>query len=280
MPYIGSHINEDDILVSVDIAKLYKLNCLQIFLHDPKERKINHLDTDTVSQFSNDIKQNNINLFVHSSFMINIARPWDKYTWWINNLIDSIKLCHRLGAKGIVLHFGKKLDIDIKHAYNNMFTSLVYVISKTKKYKDIMILLETPARQGTEMCYTIDDLAYFYNKFKRNDMLKNRIKICIDTCHIFAAGHDIKTSLGITTYISDFDKKIGLDNIKLIHLNDSYHPFDSHIDRHDNIGKGYIGSDSLQIFYNFFKNRVPIILETPSIDREIDISILHSWNNK
>jgi endonuclease IV len=102
---------------------------------------------------------------VHSAYIHNVARNWDEYSWWIINLQSEIKYAHEIGAIGLVLHVGKQLDLSIEEAYNNMYSSLVYIHNKTRDYKDVIIMLETPTGQGSQLCYRIEDFAYFYKKF-------------------------------------------------------------------------------------------------------------------
>ena len=132
------------------------------------------------------LDDNNMKIVIHSSYTHNLARDWDEHSWWIKNIELEIKYAHMLGAIGLVIHFGKSLDIPLSQAYNNMYTSLVYLHNVTKEYKDVKIFLETSTGQGTEMCYKLEDLAHFYRKFSSNvnSELKDRIKLCIDTAHI------------------------------------------------------------------------------------------------
>lgn len=262
MKYIGAHINNKLVLDSVVMAHNLDLNCIQFYLHNPIDQEEYH-DTDKQINTMNYIRNSNITVFAHSSFTMNIASPWDKYTWWVNNLINSIKYCYNLYISGIIVHIGKQLKLSKEEAYNNMFTGLIYVLNVTKEYNRVKLILETPAGQGTELCSNIEELGYFYNKFKLHNKYKDRVKICIDTCHLFAAGYNISTEQGIVNVFDKIDKNIGFDNLALIHLNDSYQPLNSHIDRHENLGKGHIGKNGLKIFYSFFKDKVPIVIETP-----------------
>ena len=139
--------------------------------------------------------------------------------------------------------------------------------------------METSSGQGSELCYKIENLAYFYNKLSKhkNENIRNRFGICVDTCHIYVSGHDIRSLNAINKYLDTFNKLIGLEHIKLIHLNDSKQDIGTKIDRHENIGKGYIGKKGLLIFISIFKHlEVPIILETPKNYLEQDIKIISS----
>lgn len=246
---------------------------IQIFLTTPSEKHTHKQNKLELLKFKKYLDAHNMGVVVHSSYLHNIARSWDKYSYWIKNIELELKYCKIIGAVGLVLHLGKQLDMSKADAYNNMYTSLVYICSQTKKY-GVPILLETSSGQGSEMCYVMEDLSYFYKKFAHTDM-KDMIKICLDTCHVFAAGYDLRTNQSITTFLQLFDELIGVRNIKLIHLNDSKFDIESKRDVHDNIGNGYIGKNGLVLLYKYFKKLgVPIILETPNYGFRKEIKYL------
>jgi deoxyribonuclease-4 len=248
---------------------LYKIKFYQIFLSS--DRKIN-IKNDIIQKCKQICKSNNINLVVHASLMINIAKSWNKYSWWINYLIDAIKICYELNIKIIVLHLGLQLELSKQDALDNMMSSLLYIDKVTSKYKNVTIALETSSKQGTEMCYNIDDLAHFYTKL--NEKTK-RYKICIDTCHVFAAGYAINNEKGIHDFIFQIETKIKINNVVLIHLNDSYHELNSNIDRHANIGYGHIGKNNMKIIMQYFNSyNIPIVLETSYDHLHEDIEFL------
>jgi deoxyribonuclease-4 len=252
---LGFHIdsNIDKLIYNIKKAKQNKCNIVQFFLSNKKENSIIYK---LVKQC---LKDNNMKCFIHISYTINIANTWDQYSWWIKQCITEIETAETLKAKAVVLHLGKKLDLEDNIAYNNMYSALLYIDKQTKNCK-VKIYLETSSGQGSEMCYKMENLGYFYKKIKKN----KRFGICIDTCHIFAAGYDITTKNKIKDFFIHFEKIIGLKYIKLCHLNDSNNILNSHIDRHANIGEGYIGKKSLITIYNMFKKQnIPVILETP-----------------
>jgi deoxyribonuclease-4 len=248
-----------------------KNTVIQLFVNIDKK----HINT--YKKFANILKKNNINLIVHASYTINIAQKWDEYSWWITQLLIEIDLANILGAKFIVLHLGKSLDLDINVALNNMYSSLIYIANKIDSTMDIKILLETSSGQGSEMCIRLEDLSRFINKLlnHKNKKISDRFGICIDTCHIYSAGYDINTSGDVIKYIKDFDKYIGLKNLKVLHLNNSKTELGSNKDRHDNIYKGTINPDGLSEFIKLcFKLNVPIILETPDEHIKEDLDFI------
>jgi deoxyribonuclease IV len=208
---------------------------------------------------------NKIKCVIHASYTINLSNNWDKYSWWILEFIEEIKLAKILGAISIVVHLGKQMSLSKEESINNMYTSLLYIYHQTIE-ENIKILLETSSGQGTELCYELPDLALIYRKFSKhiNPNIANRFGICLDTCHIFSAGYNIKNKKMREIYFSEFNELIGLQHIKLIHLNDSKVPCKSKVDRHENLDDGYIGIKALLIIVKVFeKHNIPIILETP-----------------
>lgn len=220
----------------------------------------------------------NIKIVCHISYSINCANNWSNNSWWLKQFINEIEFAHLINAFAVVVHFGKQLSLTNEEALNNMYQSMIYVHLQTKKLSNVKILFETSSGQGTEMCYNLNELASFYKKFSfhKSKEIVTRFGICLDTCHIFAAGYDIRNETKISKFISKFDNLIGLTNIKLIHLNDSKRELNEHIDRHENIGNGKIGLNGLKLIAKFFNSlSIPIILETPSSHIMKDIIILN-----
>ena len=275
--YFGAHFESYNLIESAEKIKLAGGNLIQIFLTLPGDQETTERTDQELIKFKKYLDQNKMKVVVHSSYMHNLARDWDTYSWWLKNLELEIEYAHKIGAIGVVIHFGKQLELSIEEAYNNMYTSLVFIHNKTIKYKDVLLLLETSTGQGTELCWRMEDLAYFYKKFSKNENkeLKDRVKLCVDTCHIFSAGYNLKTKGDIKRYLEAFEELIGLRYIKLIHLNDCKVSIGSQKDRHENIGKGYIGFTGLKIFFDYFKNlNVPIVLETPDYGYRKEIKLL------
>jgi deoxyribonuclease-4 len=255
--YIGPHIHfSGDFKRLIDLHKLTGCTLFQIFRKS--DNKIKNLDL-----FLKYINKHDIKVVVHSSYSSNIAANWDKNTYWMLTLEEEVSFCNKVGAFGLVIHFGKSMELKIADGYNNMFTSLIYLHHKTLNMLNVKLILETPAGQGTEMCSHFDDLVYFYNKFKINDEIYNRIKLCIDTCHIFSAGYDVRTYKYIREYLKLFNQKIGISNLVLVHLNDSKTPLGGQLDRHEILGKGYIGKKGMLSLFKFFEYYdIPMVIET------------------
>ncbi len=256
MRLFGSHIDSDikEIINEIHKIKSYGGNLIQCFVNI----KYNNKD---YTEIKNELNKNNMKIVVHASYTINIAQDWTEHSWWLKQFIREIEISEYLGAFGIVLHLGKQLKLSTEVALNNMYTSMIYVYNQIKN-TNIRILFETSTGQGSEMCYDLENFSYFFNKF--NKINQDKFRICVDTCHIFQAGYDITNKKNIKLYFENFERLIGLRYIGLIHLNDSKNIIGSKLDRHENLGEGYIGKDGLLYISNFFlKINTPIILETP-----------------
>lgn len=263
------HINSDldDLVKETNRIKSNGGTIIQLFTNKFSKKAIEKYE-----ELSNNLKTQNMKCVVHASYTINLARNWDFHSWWLKQLILEIKMANKINAIGIVLHLGKQLNLSKDIAINNMYTSLEYVLSKTQEYST-KIFLETSSGQGSEMFYDLDDLGIFFKKLIKLGDYKTRLGICIDTCHIFSAGYDIRGKKNIINFFDHFQSAIGLEHIKLVHLNDSKNELGSKIDRHANYSTGIIGNKSMILLANFFKKlEIPIILETPFDDINIDLS--------
>jgi deoxyribonuclease IV len=257
----GIHIDStyETLLEEAERANKMGATIIQLFV-DPFNKK-----KDNYKLLKDYLVKNKMKCVIHASYTINLSKHWDEYSPHIHQFINEIELASLTGAIGIVVHVGKQLDLSYEEAFNNMYTSLLHVHNKTKKY-NIRIFLETPSGQGSEMCYKIEDYSKLLRKFvhHNNKEIQDRFRMCLDTCHIFSAGYDLRTKPCISMYLDILEELVGLRYTGLIHLNDSKNELGANVDRHESLGKGYIGKTGLEIFSNFFKKiEVPIILETP-----------------
>jgi deoxyribonuclease-4 len=260
MKLIGVHIDSspENIIESITEAKKYGANLVQFFVNTSIK------DKTIYSKIRNVLIENNMKCVVHASFTINLAQGWDSYTLSVQQLIDEIKLASVVGALEIVVHLGKQLNLSKEECINNMYTSLMHIHNETKN-TDVKILLETSTGQGTELGYILEDLAIIYRKFSKHKKKEvvERFGLCLDTCHVFSAGYNFNNKKAIEIFFDNFNELIGIKEIKLVHLNDSKVPSGSKVDRHENIGRGFIGEKNLLIVANVFKKyEIPIILET------------------
>ncbi len=275
--HIGYHLNRNkypNLLSALKKLKKNKVNAIQIFIGD------NHMTTlSKKNKFSKDdfilikkyLKKKNIKLNIHGLLSLNYCFPPDspRFKWGLDNLIHDMNVCKKMDCKGVVIHMGSyktpSINIGYQDCLKNFVKSLHIVLSKTKKSK---ILLETSVNRPNTIGGTIESLKELYDLIDSKE--KKRIKFCIDTCHIFSAGYPIQTIEGCKQYFEDFNRLIGNQYIELIHLNDSKEPFNSHKDRHESIGKGYIFNKDLggdpevlkEIVKIAKKHKINIILET------------------
>ena len=264
MLYIGSHVHftNDQLLGSVKEALSYGANAFMFYTGAPQNTIRSSLKEDLTSEAHKLMEGNNIlasNVICHAPYIINLANNMDesKYEFSQDFLKSEIKRCETLAVKYIVLHPGSAVKLDRLTAINNIINALNNIL---KEEDNIMILLETMAGKGTEIGCKMDELATIINGVN----LKDKIGVCLDTCHLNDSGVDLNS---FDNYLLVFDKYIGLDKIKCIHINDSKNENGSHKDRHENIGFGTIGFDLLvKIIYHEKLKDVPKILETPYVE--------------
>ncbi len=278
--YFGAHY-DSSCPTLIDSAKQIQKaggNLIQIFLTLPGSKETQKRNMDELIGFKNYLINNDMKVIVHSSYLHNIGRKFDKYSYWIQNIMLEIEYCHIIGANCLVLHFGKQLKLTLEETYNNMYTSLIYIHNHTMQFEDVIIALETSSAQGTEVVTTLNDLVYFYKKFSNNpnQAIRHRIKLCLDTCHIFQAGmNKLENKNDVKEFLKEFDKKIGIQHIKLVHLNNCKFAFNSHRDVHANIYAGTINENALKHFFKFFRKlNVDIVLETANIGHKREFNLL------
>lgn len=269
--YLGAHIDvSKDILKEVKRIKHNGGNIVQLFLTSPGNRLTAKKHEPILKKFKDYINKNNMKCVVHASYILNLAKDWDNHSWWLKNLELELEYANKINAIGVVVHCGNKMNLSKKKALDNMYSGINYVLNKTSKLKT-KIIIETSSGQGSELCSDITELAKFYKRFKNN----KRVKICIDTCHVFAAGYDITNKEKIVEFIKVINKLIGFKNVALIHLNDSKNDRGEKKDRHESIGKGKIGLNAIKLLTKIFmKFKIPIVLETPRKYHKYEIKIL------
>lgn len=263
---IGSHvsfISSTQLLGSVEEALKYKANTFMFYTGSTQSTQRGIINDELTYKAFDLMLKNNINsdnVIVHAPYIINLANrsDIDKYNFYINFFKDELIRVKTLGMNKIVLHPGSATTCSREDAIANISSALNTVFSKTE---DVVVLLEFMAGKGNEVGSSIDELSSIINNI--ND--KNRIGVCIDTCHMNDSGVDISR---FDEFLDEFDSKIGIDKIKCVHLNDSLNILGSHKDRHANIGYGTIGFDNLiNVAYNKRLEGIPMILETPYINR-------------
>lgn len=266
MLYIGSHVSfksDSGLLGSVKETLSYDANAFMFYTGAPQNTQRNPIDDMKTYEGLKLMKENNIkleNVIVHAPYIINLANNKEitKWEFACNFLRQEINRCNTLGVKYMVLHPGSSVGLDRKYAINNIIKGLNNVLIDDDS---IVICLETMALKGTEIG-SLEDIKTIIDGVNN----KKNIGVCLDTCHLNDAGVDISR---FDEFLDKFDKLIGIEKIKCIHVNDSKNELGSHKDRHENIGYGTIGFDNLiNVIYNKRLDNIPKILETPYIDKE------------
>ncbi len=265
MLIIGSHVGykkDSGLVGSVKEALSYNANTFMFYTGAPQNTKRLPIDLEKVKEAEQLMKDNKMakeNVIVHAPYIINLATDdLVKREFSCNFLKEEIKRVETLGFSYLVLHPGSHVGAGTDKGIQNIADSLNKIIDKDTK---VVILLETMAGKGTEVGKNFEELESIISKIKQ----KENIGVCLDTCHINDAGYDLNY---FDKVLDSFDKIIGLDKLKCIHVNDSKNIMGSHKDRHENIGYGHIGFDNLiNIIYNKRLDNIPKILETPYIDK-------------
>lgn len=281
--YFGAHMSIKNSIIS-SIRDINKLggNFLQIFISNPRGKSSPKKSImDDSEKIKSELQNLDTKIVIHLPYIINIGKQFNKNNWWIKMIIEQLYVSEQINSLGCVIHTGKYTKNTIDDGLNNMYKSLIHVIEYLKKNNmRTKIILETSTGQGTELLSNLDEFADFYNKFTDDE--KNYLKICIDTCHIFVAGYDIRTKNNVKIFFKYFEKIIGIKNVILVHLNDSKKKCGSCVDRHENIGNGFIGNAGLKEFIRLsFFYHLPIILETPDSNNFInEIQLINDIKNK
>lgn len=263
---IGSHVsfnNKEQLLGSVKEAISYNSNTFMIYTGSTQSTVRSEINDELTYEAYKLMIENNIdsnNVIVHAPYIINLANKsnLEKYKFYCDFLSNELDRCKKLGLNKIVLHPGSHTSCTKEEGIKNIYEGINYVFNNTS---DTMILLEYMAGKGNEIGTSINELKQIIDNI--ND--KDRIGICLDTCHMNDSGIDISK---FNDFLDEFDNSIGISKIKCIHINDSLNTIGSHKDRHANIGYGTIGFNNLiNVIYNTRINNIPFILETPYINR-------------
>lgn len=264
---IGSHVNMSGakmLVGSVEQALSYGANTFMFYTGAPQNsirKPVSELRVEEARKLMEDNGINIKDVVVHAPYIINLANAKDDGIYNLSKklLKDEIDRTAYIGCKYIVLHPGSHLGLGLEVGLTRIIDGLNEVLDNDSS--DVVILLETMAGKGNEVGSNFDQIAYIIENINKKD----RIGVCFDTCHTHDSGYDLVDDLdGV---IEEFDNIIGLNYLKVIHVNDSKNIRGASKDRHENIGKGYIGFETLRnvVHHPKFANMIKI-LETPYID--------------
>lgn len=266
MLILGSHVGfkkDEQLLGSLKETLSYGANTFMFYTGAPQNTMrypINEKKRDEALLMMREHDIDYSKVVVHAPYIINLANDDEiKFNFSVQFLKEEIARCNTLGIKKMVLHPGSHVGLGIERGIESIIRGLNLILDG--KY-DVTILLETMAGKGSEVGSRLEEIKTIIDGV--ND--KEHIGVCIDTCHLSDAGYDLRD---FDKFLDEFDKIIGVDKIGCVHVNDSKNVFGSHKDRHENIGFGEVGFDTLMnVIYNKRLEEVPKILETPYVDRE------------
>ena len=261
--------------------------CFQIFSRSPHGGAVRKIDADVAKKFRDNLPGKAMDFFIHSPYYINFASSDNRiYHGSISAIRSEMEVADLLGARGVVTHLGSAKDMDGDEAKRKLVAGLVKIFESSpadkegnaakQKYRKFSakLLLEITAGSGSIMGDTFEEIAFFIKETE--DVIgKDMLGVCFDTAHAFASGYDLRTAGAVRKTFADFDKAVGIDRIKLVHLNDSAADLDSHIDRHANIGKGKIGIEGITAILKELSSRdLDFVLETPVLYSDKDLEVL------
>lgn len=281
MKYVGAHVSATGGVSKAPInAHEIKAKAFALFVKNQRRWDAKPLEKEEIEKFKEEIKRYDYNLeyvLPHAGYLINLGNPEiEKREKSYNALIDEANRCEELGILYINVHPGSHLkEISEDECIELIADSINIVHSKTKY---VSVIIENTAGQGSNIGYKFEHLRDIINKVED----KSRIGVCIDTCHSFAAGYDLRTKETYEKTMSDFGEIVGFNYLKGIHLNDSMYDLGLKKDRHENLRNGKLGEECFRLIMNDNRlDNMPIILET--IDESLwaeEIEYLYSLVEK
>ena len=280
---LGAHTSiNGGVSTAIVLAGKLGFTAIQIFTKNNNRWYAKELGEKEIETYKTRLKASNIKFVVaHDSYLINLcAKDTDMLNKSRDSFGDELKRCKLLGIPHLNFHPGAHLGLGEDEGIKLIAESLNVIHSSTPGYK-VTSMIETTAGQGSSVGYKFEHLRKIIDLVDE----KSRMTVCIDTAHIFAAGYDIKNASKYKQVMNEFDNIIGLDRLKCIHMNDSKKILGSRVDRHENIGKGFIGIEG---FINIMNDKriehIPKILETPKGKEQsedlVNLNILKSLIKK
>jgi deoxyribonuclease-4 len=259
---IGAHMSiSGGVFNSLLLGEELGCTTIQIFTKNNNQWKAKEITSEDVKKFFENQKKTNISPVVgHNGYLINLASPKeDIYNQSLDSMLVELQRAELLALPYLVMHPGSHLGTGEIEGIKKIAKSINWLYQKTKGYK-VKICLETTAGQGSAIGFRFEQLQEIIARVKDNQ----RMGVCYDTCHTFAAGYDIRNKKAYDETFREFDKVIGLSRLEVIHVNDSMKDFGSRVDRHQHIGEGKIGLEGFRLLMNDQRwEKIPKILETP-----------------
>ena len=266
---IGCHVSiSGSIDKSVDNAVERNCSAFQIFTRSPRSWHAKDLTKEDIDAFKSKLKSSKIDRFAtcaHMPYLPNLATPKnDGFEKSVNTLISEVERCAQLGIPYLVTHLGSHLGTGEEAGIKKLVEGLTKA-GQTKN--DVIILLENTAGQKNSVGSDFKQLGEIFKQLKPG----KKFGVCLDTCHAFVAGYDLRTADKVKETFKEFDKHVGIENLKILHLNDARGEIGCNLDRHYHLGLGGIGEEGITSVVKFAnKKKIPIILETPIDDDRND----------
>lgn len=275
--YVGAHVSASGGVFNAPLnAMKIGAKAFALFTKNQKQWAAKPLDDETIALFKANLAKSGIlpkHILPHDSYLINLGHPEeDKRQKSLEAFIDEVNRCSQLGLDRLNFHPGSHLkQISEEECIERIAMSMNEALSVTN---GVTLVIENTAGQGSNLGWRFEHLSAIIERIED----KSRVGVCIDTCHMFTAGYDIRTREAYDATWKEFDTIIGFNYLKGMHINDSKPDFGSHVDRHDSLGKGKIGLDAFTFLMNDSRmDDIPLVLET--IDETIwgqEIALLYS----
>jgi deoxyribonuclease-4 len=258
---------------ALEAAQAHGMDTVQLFTGSPQMWQVAPLSDDAVRLFRRTLRQTKLRFpLSHDSYLINLASPEEKlYRRSIEAFVAEVERAERLGLGYVVTHPGARLDDDEDTALLRVARALDEVHGRCPDYR-VRVLLETTAGQGTTLGHRFEHLARILSQVEQLE----RVGVCFDTCHVFAAGYALAPEAEYRATMRAFDRTIGLKRLRAFHVNDSLKPQGSRVDRHAHLGRGCLGLEPFRLLVNDrrFRNR-PMVLETPKEEGDTDMDTVN-----
>ena len=277
MKYLGAHVSASGGVFNAPInAKKIGAKAFALFTKNQRQWAAKPLDEETISKFKEELEKSEIlprHVLPHDSYLINLGHPdEEKRAKSLEAFIDELRRCEQLGLDKLNFHPGSHLKLISEDDCLELISQSMN--EALRQTRGVSLIIENTAGQGSNLGYKLEHLGYLVN----NSVDKARVGVCLDTCHTFTAGYDLRTQEVYNETMKEFDTIIGFEYLRGMHLNDSKPDLGSRVDRHDSIGKGKLGIDTFKFIMNDERiDDIPMVLET--IDDalwEEEIKLLYS----
>jgi deoxyribonuclease IV len=268
LPRLGAHTPTSGGMAkrSISYAQEVKAEAIQVFASNPRGWAMPDANVEADTLFRDKALELDIETYVHAPFLINLGSPTvATYENSVASTAYSLRRAREIGSKGVVVHTGSAVDADyVDKAWKQIKKGVMPVLNKLKE-DDPWLLLEPTAGQGQSLVKKLDDLLHYFEALEWHP----KVGVCLDTCHVFAAGHDIAKKGGMTETLDLLVKLVGIERIQLIHANDSMDVCGALKDRHENLGDGKIGIKAFEeLLAHPVAQNAPLILETPGMEEK------------